>query len=187
MTKNKETQIGIPDEVISSKIYIIRGLKIMLDKDLAKLYEVPTGNLNRAVKRNSKRFPKDFMFRLTSKEFEILLCQIGIASWGGSRTIPYAFTEQGVAMLSGILNSDRAIEVNIQIMRMFTKLRLMYIDTTEIRLEIEKMKKKLDNQSKNAETIFHYLDELSTKVEEIVKIQRHDNRKRIGFGNEKKG
>jgi len=91
----------IPDEIISNKIYLIRGLKVMLDKDLAELYGVSTGNLNKAVKRNAKRFPDDFMFQLTDEEFKILLFQIGIASWGGTRSSPYAFTEQGVAMLSG--------------------------------------------------------------------------------------
>ena len=88
----------------------------MLDKDLAVLYGVTTGNLNKAVKRNIKRFPEDFMFQLTKQEFDNLLFQFGISSWGGIRTLPYAFTEQGVAMLSGVLSSDRAIQVNIQIM-----------------------------------------------------------------------
>ena len=127
----------IPDEIISNKIFLIRGLKVMLDKDLAEMYGVSTGNLNKAVKRNIKRFPEDFMFQLNSNEFEILLFQFGIARWGGTRSFPYAFTEQGVAMLSGILNSDRAIAVNIQIMRIFTKLRLMLTDTLELKLEIE--------------------------------------------------
>ncbi|MXV15616.1 ORF6N domain-containing protein [Hufsiella ginkgonis] len=95
-----------------NKIYVIRGYKVMLDKDLAELYEVTTGNLNKAVARNLKRFPDDFMFRL-DEEFKNLLFQNGIARWGGTRILPYAFTEQGVAMLSGILNSDRAISVNI--------------------------------------------------------------------------
>ena len=114
MTENNLS--AIPDELISSKIYIIRDKKIMLDKDLAVLYGVTTGNLNKAVKRNIKRFPEDFMFQLTKQEFDNLLFQFGISSWGGIRTLPYAFTEQGVAMLSGVLSSDRAIQVNIQIM-----------------------------------------------------------------------
>lgn len=110
MTKNNLP--AIPNEVISSKIYLIREKKIMLDKDLALLYGVTTGNLNKAVKRNIKRFPNDFMFQLTKHDFENLKFQFGISSWGGTRSFPYAFTEQGVAMLSGILNSDRAILVN---------------------------------------------------------------------------
>ena len=153
----------IPDEIISNKIFLIRGLKVMLDKDLAEMYGVSTGNLNKAVKRNIKRFPEDFMFQLNSNEFEILLFQFGIARWGGTRSFPYAFTEQGVAMLSGILNSDRAIAVNIQIMRIFTKLRLMLTDTLELKLEIEEIRKKLQNQDKNIELVFSYLDELINK------------------------
>ncbi len=116
MTEEKNENIMLPDELISNKIYFIRGTKVMLDRDLAELYGVLTGNLNKAVKRNIKRFPEDFMFQLTKEEFENLIFQFGTSSWGGTRSLPYAFTEQGVAMLSGILNSDRAINVNIQIM-----------------------------------------------------------------------
>jgi hypothetical protein len=121
----------------------------MLDEDLAELYGVTTGNLNKAVKRNMSRFPDDFMFQLTKEEFNILLFQIGISSWGGRRTPPNAFTEQGVAMLSGILNSERAITVNIQIMRVFTKVREILMANMNIRLEIEEIKNKLVNQDKN--------------------------------------
>ena len=132
-----------------NQICYIRGQKVMLDKDLAELYNVTTGNLNKAVKRNIKRFPNDFLFQLTTKEFENLIFQIGISSWGGTRSMPYAFTEQGVAMLSGILSSERAIAVNIQIMRIFTRIRQMLMDNTELRLEIEKIRKKVDNHDKN--------------------------------------
>ncbi len=173
MTKNNLP--AIPNEVISSKIYIIREKKIMLDKDLALLYGVTTGNLNKAVKRNIKRFPNDFMFQLTKHDFENLKFQFGISSWGGTRSFPYAFTEQGVAMLSGILNSDRAILVNIQIMRIFTKLREMLVENLSLRIEVEAIKKKLSNHDKNIELVFSYLDEL---------IEKHDNpkpRKHIGF------
>lgn len=177
-----DKKINTPnEELIAARIYIIRNEKVMLDKDLAELYNVTTGNLNKAVKRNMKRFPIDFMFKLTNRELQHLLFQIGISSWGGTRTTPYAFTEQGVAMLSGILNSNGAIEVNIQIMRIFTKLRKMYLDTTEIRLEIEKIKKKVENHSKNSEIVFNYLDQLSTRVDEIEKQQKQEARKRIGF------
>ena len=114
---------------IKSLIYEIRGMKVMLDKDLAELYHVTTGNLNKAVKRNIKRFPSDFMFQLNKIEFEQLksdlIFQNGISSWGGTRKLPYAFTEQGLAMLSGVLSSDIAIEVNISIMRAFVSLRNM--------------------------------------------------------------
>lgn len=160
-----ETAISIPDEIVMNKIYFIRGHKVMLDRDLAILYSVTTGNLNKAVKRNIKRFPDDFMFQLTAEEFKNLLFQNGIASWGGTRTLPYVFTEQGVAMLSGILTSDRAISVNIQIMRIFTRIRSMLIDNTELRLAIEKLERKSDNHSKNIELVFKYLDELLEKQE----------------------
>jgi ORF6N domain len=115
MTKSKAV-VKVPDEIIMNQIYYIRGQKVMLDKDLAELYDVTTGNLNKAVKRNIKRFPDDFMFQLTNEEYKNLMFQFGTSSWGGTRKMPFAFTEQGVAMLSGILSSDRAIAVNIQIM-----------------------------------------------------------------------
>ena len=111
------------------------------------------------------------MFQLTKEEFEILLFQIGTASWGGRRTPPYAFTEQGVAMLSGVLNSERAIRVNIQIMRVFTKVREIMMDNLSVRLEIEEIKKKLANQDKNIELVFNYLDELIEKHETKKPVQ----------------
>ena len=113
----------IPVGRIAQSIHLLRGQKIMLDVDLAALYDVPTGHRNRAVKRNIARFPTDFMFRVNRKEARILKCQFGISSWGGRRGYPYAFTEQGVAMLSSVLNSPRAVKVNIAIMRAFVKLR----------------------------------------------------------------
>ena len=120
MAPNREL---IPVGRIAQSIHLLRGQKVMLDVDLAGLYEVPTGHLNRAVKRNLSRFPSDFMFRLNRNETRILKCQVGISSWGGRRGSPYAFTEQGVAMLSSVLNSPRAVKVNIAIMRAFVKLR----------------------------------------------------------------
>ena len=124
-----------------------------------------TKQLKRQVKRNIERFPEDFMFELTELEYENLRCQIGTSSWGGVRYLPIVFTEQGVAMLSSVLNSKIAIAVNIQIMRIFTKVRQMLTDNTELRLDIEKIKKKLDNQDKNMEIVFRYLDELIEKKE----------------------
>src|SRR5690606_30812509 len=129
-------EISIPDEIITSKIYLIRGQKVMLDRDLAELYGVTTGNLNKAVGRNIKRFPDDFMFELDKEEFDNLRSQFDTSKWGGTRKPPKAFTEQGVAMLSGVLNSDRAIAVNIQIIRVFTKIREVLTDTLNLRLEI---------------------------------------------------
>jgi len=178
MTEKKENKIMLPDEIISNKIYFIRDTKVMLDKDLAELYGVLTGNLNKAVKRNIKRFPENFMFQLTKEEFENLKFQFGISSWGGNRSLPYVFTEQGVAMLSGILNSDRAINVNIQIMRIFTKIREVLTDNLSVKLEIEEIKKKLDNQDKSIELVFTYLDELMEKQESLKP------RKLIGFKND---
>ncbi len=166
----------VSDETILTKIFYIRGQKIMLDKELAELYQVTTGVLNQAVARNIRRFPPDFMFQLTDEEWANLKSQFVISSWGGARTLPYAFTEQGVSMLSSVLRSDRAISVNIQIMRIFTKVRQMFLDNTEIRLEIEKIKGKLDNQDKNMEIVFRYLDELLE-----AKYTPPPPRKMIGF------
>ena len=119
-----EAQILYPKQQdIENLIYVVRNRQVMFDRDLAKLYQVETGQLNRQVKRNIERFPSDFMFQLTKQELEILKCQNGIASWGGDRHLPYAFTENGVAMLSGVLRSETAIEVNIRIMRAFTAMR----------------------------------------------------------------
>jgi hypothetical protein len=165
----------LANEVIMEKIYFIRDEKIMLDKDLADLYQVSTGNLNKAVSRNLKRFPSDFMFQLTRDEFNNLIFQNGTSRWGGTRKLPYAFTEQGVAMLSGILNSDRAIHVNIQIMRVFTRIRKALIDNYDLRLIIEEIRKKTENNTKNIEVVFSYLDEL------IEKRKEEKSRKSIGY------
>src|SRR3989338_1543528 len=155
--KLKQTKSLIPSERILNGILFIRGKKVMLDKDLAHLYQVETRVLIQAVKRNMERFPNDFMFQLTKEEFENLIFQFGksnlmsqfvISSHGGTRKLPYAFTEQGVAMLSSVLNSKRAILVNIQIIRTFTKLRELLATNTKLRIKIEKMKKKYNYQLK---------------------------------------
>lgn len=168
-------EITITEEAVINKIYVIRDQKVMLDKDLAELYDVTTGNLNKAVGRNIKRFPEDFMFELTEEEFANLKSQFETSSWGGTRKIPKAFTEQGVAMLSGVLHSDRAIMVNIQIMRAYTKMRAMLTDNLSLKLEIEEIKKKLSSQSKNIELVFNYLDEL------VEKKENTEPRKKIGY------
>ena len=116
-------KLHLEQQDIENLIYVVRNRQVMFDRDLAKLYQVETGQLNRQVKRNIERFPSDFMFQLTKEEMAILKCQNGIASWGGDRHLPYAFTENGVAMLSGILRSEIAIDVNIRIMRAFTAMR----------------------------------------------------------------
>lgn len=177
MTK-KETGLTIPDEIIINKIYFIRGHKVMIDRDLSELYQVETRRLNEQVKRNIKRFPEDFMFQLSQKEFEILMSQNATSRWGGMRKLPYAFTEHGVLMLSSILNSENAIDVNIKIMRIFTRIRQMLIENTDLRLAIERLEKKTDNNSKNIELVFQYLDEL---------VEKKDTpRKKIGFKISKK-
>ena len=138
----------IPDEKIEKAIYLIRGEKVMLDRDLASLYEVETGALNRAVKRNLQRFPQDFMFQLTTEESDFLRCQIGISKRGrgGRRFLPYVFTEQGVAMLSSVLNSERAILVNIEIMRAFVKLRQMLASNAELSRRLGELESRYDKQ-----------------------------------------
>ncbi len=161
--QKKETALTIPDEIIMSQIYYIRGQKVMLDSDLAELYQVDTKQLKRQVKRNTDRFPKDFMFELTQQEFNNLRSQFGTSSWGGTRYLPMAFTEHGVLMLSSVLNSPKAVKVNIQIMRIFTRVREMLTDNTELRLAIEKLERKTENNTQNIEMVFKYVDELMEK------------------------
>ena len=165
-------QITIPDEIITSKLYLIRDQKVMLDWDLAELYQVQTKQLKRQVRRNAERFPEDFMFELSIEESDNLRSQFGTSSWGGSRYIPMVFTEQGVAMLSSVLNSSRAIAVNIRIIRVFTKIREILTDNLNIKLEIEEIKKKLSNQNKNIELVFNYLDELIDKKDNPKPISK---------------
>jgi len=160
-----DNEVSIPNEIITNKIYLIRNQKVMFDSDLAELYQVKTKRLNERVKRNIARFPKDFMFQLTKEEWLNLKSQIATSSWGGRRNLPYAFTEHGILMLSSVLNSERAIAVNIRIIRVFTKMREMLVDNLNLKLEIENIKKKLSNQNKNIELIFSYLDELLDKKE----------------------
>ena len=146
-------------EVITNKIHIIRGQKIMLDSDLAVLYGVPTKRLNEQVRRNKKRFPKDFMFKLTVKETDFLRSQIATSNplVGGRRYLPYAFTEQGVAMLSSVLNGDRAIKVNIAIMRAFVQLRQLLSTHRELAEKLKELEKKYD---KRFVVVFEALREL---------------------------
>jgi hypothetical protein len=165
----------LSEETISNKIYFIRNQKVMIDSDLALLYEVETKRLNEQVKRNDSRFPLDFMFQLTEIEFQNLKSQIATSSWGGTRKLPFAFTEHGVLMLSSVLKSDKAIQTNIQIMRIFSKVRQMLLDTTEIKIDILQIQKKLENHDKNIELVFSYLDELTEKKE------TESNRVKIGY------
>jgi hypothetical protein len=173
----KNTSLLIPDERIMDKIYLIRGQKVMLDRDLAELYGIETKRLKEAVKRNLFRFPEDFMFELTKEEFSNWRTQFATSNSDkmGLRYSPMVFTEHGVLMLSSVLNSPKAINVNIQIMRIFIRFRQMLTDTLSLKLEIEEIKKKLQNQDKNIELVFSYLDELITRQEERAP------RRRIGF------
>jgi hypothetical protein len=169
-------ELIITEEFIMSKILLIRDTKVMLDSDLAILYGVETKQLKRQVRRNIERFPEDFMFELNKNEIEILRSQFGTLKQGGhSKYTPMVFTEQGVAMLSSVLNSPTAIKVNIQIIRIFTKIRVMLTDTMTMKLDIEEIKNKLSNQSRNIELVFTYLDELMEKQEN--KIERN----KIGY------
>ncbi len=172
-----KNEIIIPDDIITDKIYMIRNQKVMLDRDLANLYNVETRVLKQAVRRNIKRFPKDFMFELTKEEFENWRSQIVTSKNDnkGLRYAPFVFTEQGIAMLSSVLNSDHAIAVNIQIIRIFIKVRQVLTDTIPLQLEIKKIKRQLSNQNKNIELVFEYLDELLDKKSKQIPRQK------IGF------
>ena len=145
---------------IAQAIYLLRGQKVMLDFDLAALYRVPTGHLNRAVKRNWSRFPADFMFRLGCNEGEILKCQTGISSWGGRRGLPHAFTEQGVAMLSSVLKSERAVKVNIAIMRAFVRLREMLETNRELAKKFSELEERVDKHDDEIAAIIDAIRQL---------------------------
>ncbi|MBI2259319.1 MAG: ORF6N domain-containing protein [Flavobacteriia bacterium] len=159
----RKLDICIPEEVIASKIFIIRGMKVMLDNDLAELYQVETKRLNEKVKRNLSRFPEDFMFQLTEEEWENLKSHFATSRWGGRRSAPFVFSEHGVLMLSSVLNNDRAIEVNIQIMRVYTKIKQMLLTHKDLLLKIEEMEKKVSGQDDKISQIFDYLIELYIK------------------------
>lgn len=138
----------VPTEIIENKIYFIRGRKVMLDHDLAKLYSLPIKRLNEQVKRNLERFPADFMFQLSKEEAEVLRSQFATSKEGrgGRRYLPYVFTQEGVAMLSSVLHSRRAIAVNIQIMRVFVRLRELMISHKDLARKVEELEKKYDAQ-----------------------------------------
>lgn len=159
----KETDLLLAEQEILKKIYIVRGEKVMLDRDLAALYGVETKVFNQSVKRNAARFPKDFMFTLTDNEWQNLRSQIVTSSWGGARYIPNAFTEQGVAMLSSVLNSKTAIEVNIRIVRVFTKMRANALTHKDILLQLAALEKEVKGNRKDIENIFIVLKELIEK------------------------
>lgn len=168
----------VPLEVIEQKILLIKGQKVMLDSDLAALYGVTTKRLNEQVRRNVKRFPVDFMYQLSREEFESLKSHFATSSsssWGGRRTRPYVFTEQGIAMLSSVLNSDRAIEVNIQIMRTFVKLREMMSSHKDLARKLAELEKKYDGQ-------FQIVFEA---IRQLIAVEEKPKRK-IGYISESK-
>jgi hypothetical protein len=173
----------LTDEVIVNKIYVIRTLKVMIDKDLAELYGVETRILNQAVRRNLKRFPEDFMFQMTQQEFSDWKSQIVITKSEkmGLRKPPLVFTEQGVAMLSSVLNSDRAISVNIQIIRVFSRMRQMLETHKEILKKLESLEMKDIEQDENITVIFEYLRQLEQVRKEEIRFRE---RRRIGFKTE---
>ncbi|MDX3914845.1 MAG: ORF6N domain-containing protein [Pseudosphingobacterium sp.] len=161
----------IPDGVVISKIYLIREQKVMLDNDLAELYGVPTFRLNEQVKRNRNRFPEDFMFQLTDEEWQSLTSQIAISKKGrgGRRTPPYVFTEHGVLMLSSVLNSEQAIQVNIQIVRIYTKIRELLVAHKDVFLRVEQVEKQMIKQDQKIEVLFSYLNKFIEKEEKPKK------------------
>jgi hypothetical protein len=178
---DEKNLLSIPDEVILSKIYLIRGVKVMLDLKLAELYGIETKRLNEQVKRNHDRFPDDFMFQLNQQEFENLKSHFAISSWGGRRKLPYAFTEHGLLMLASVLNSERAVKVNIMIVRVFIKMRNMLLDHQEFAEKLRQIEFKLNDHDNQFLVISEYLNQL-----EQSRQQQEDlaNRKRIGFKTE---
>ena len=157
---NKPGTLAQPVEVVVSRILLLRNQKMLLDADLAELYGVPTKVLLQAVKRNLERFPDDFMFQLTDQEFSHLRSQSVTSSWGGRRHAPYAFTEQGVAMLSGVLNSPRAISVNIEIMRAFVRLREMLASNKDLAAKLNAMEHKLESHDQAIAGVLNAIREL---------------------------
>jgi hypothetical protein len=171
-------KIIIPDEIITNKIYFIRSTKVMLDKDLAELYNVDPRALRQQVKRNIDKFPEHFMFRLNEIEVELMVSQNAIPSkqaLGGS--LPYVFTEHGILQLSNVVKSERATQMSIKIIEIFVSLREFLTDNLSAKLDIEEIKKKLVNHDKNIELVFTYLDELMEKQDNKVE------RNKIGYKN----
>lgn len=173
MPKSNLPVLLISEEIILQKILLMRGQKVMLDKDLAEMYGVEVRVLNQAVKRNANRFPEDFMFQLAQNEWRDLKSQNATSSWGGARKPPHAFTEQGVAMLSSVLNSETAIQVNIQIIRLFTKMKQLVLDNKDLWSKIEKIEQQLVKNDEELKTVFAYLKKLL--------VQDNKPRNPIGF------
>ena len=179
MPKSSLPIATVSEETIVEKIYIIRGHKVMLDRDSAEMYGVPTFRLNEQVKRNMSRFPDDFMFQLTKDEYDSLRSQIAILKRGKhSKYLPYAFTEQGVAMLSGILNSDRAIKMNIAIMRAFVEVRRVLLQQTDIKEQLRLIQERMTEHDVQLSQIY---DSIENLLDEKAAQRKWDERVRIGF------
>ena len=176
MTESKE-EIVVPDEVIIGKIYLIRGKKVMLDRDIAELYQVETKALKQAVKRNIDIFPVHFMFELTDKEFKNLRSQIVTSSWGGQRYLPFVFTEHGVLQLANVLRSGRARKMSIRIIEVFVKMQEMLLAHKDILLQLERMQQKLTEHDRNILLIFKYIKHL-----EEAKQQENKQKERMRIG-----
>jgi len=177
-TNLQSNELAIPDSILLNKIYLIRGQNVMIDSDLSELYGVETRRLNEQVKRNLTRFPEDFMFQLSEDELKNLMSQFATSSWGGRRKLPFAFTEHGVLMLSSVLNSDRAIKVNIQVMRIYVRLREMMMLHKDILPRLESIERKLNGQDHSITVVFEYLKQLE-QTKQLESKQR--DRPRIGY------
>ena len=177
---NNKSDIMLQDEVIIDKIYLIRGKKVMLDRDLSELYNIDTKQLKRAVRRNINRFPEDFMFELSKEELEKWRYQFGTSNREimGLRVPPFAFTEYGILMLASVLNTERAIQVNIQVVKVFVKMRELLASHNKLILKMEKMEYSLSKHGEQIQKIFKYLKQF-----EQIKKQELDqqNRKKVGF------
>jgi len=189
MKSDLTNNIKLTDEVLLNKIYDLRGVKVMIDSDLAELYEVETKYLKRQVKRNINRFPEDFMFEMNKEEFANWRRQFVTSNNPakmGLRYAPYVFTEQGVAQLSSVLRSDRAVQVNIQIIRLFTKMRRLILTHKDILLELEKVQKRMNDQDGKIEKVFNYLRQFMEQREKPITPQTSkEPRKLIGFKRKK--
>ena len=169
----------ISESEITSKIFIVRGEKIMIDIDLAELYDVETKYLKRQVRRNIDRFPMDFMFELTKEEYNSLRSQFGTLKRGQhSKYLPMVFTEQGVAQLSSVINSERAINVNIQIIRLFTYMRKLLMNHKDMVLKVEKIETQLEGQGHEIQVLFEYIKRL---IEDKESKDAHESRTQIGY------
>lgn len=168
------------EQAIINQICFIRGQKVMLDLDLSSLYDIPVKRINEQVKRNAERFPPDFMFQLTAEELENLRSQIATSRWGGRRYLPYAFTEHGVLMLSSVLNSPVAIQVNIRIVRIYIRMRELLLANKEMLQQWEKLERRLDEQGVSQQKLAAEMQQVFTLLKELLQPER-SSRKRIGY------